>query len=331
MRKGLLLFAALLLTVALLPGCKAGREKSKDSSKVLAIVNGEKITENDLQTELAGRPDSFRRIVDSPEGRKMFITRLVERKLLMQTAEKEGLGKSADIEKRVQAYRERLIMEEMRKKITSGAETITDQEMKDYYEQNKSHYNTPEMAHLRKIAVSEKAQADKLLKQLKAAPNKFEELARAESEDLASKMRGGDMGYVQRAPMVGEKGASHPLMGGNTLPPEIADQVFAMQKNEVSPVYKIEDKYVIFQMVEHRPAKEQTFEEVKEQVKRALEFQKTQLKWKEYLEGLKKQAKIEIMGETQTSGSLQPPQTSTVPEAPPISQPPDSPGAEPPK
>jgi len=326
MRKGLVLLVALLLAGALLQGCKAVKEKAKDNSKVLAIVNGEKITENDLQAELAGRPDSFRKIVESPEGRKMFVNRLVERKLLMQTAEKEEIAKNPEIERKVQVYRERLLMEELRKKITSSPENITDQDLQAYYEQNKSQYNFPEMAHLRKIAVSGKSKADQLLKQLKAAPNKFEELAKAESEDLASKMRGGDIGYVQRASLVSQKGGSYPLMTGNNLPPEIADKVFALGKNEISKVYQLEGKYVIFQMVDHRPAKEQTFDEAKEQIKRTLEFERTQAKWKEYLDGLKKQAKIEIMGEEQAPQNPQTPQNSPMPQPP---QPPVPPGAEP--
>jgi peptidyl-prolyl cis-trans isomerase C len=286
----------LAAVLVLFPGCN-GKEKSEDNSKVLAMVNGEKITQADFDAELAGKPDNFRRMVENPEGKKMMLNRLIERKLIMQTAEKEGVSNSPDIQKRVDAFKERVIMEEMRKKLTV-AQPANDQDLQAYYDQHKDQYNMPEMAHLRKISVSDKSKADQIAKQLKAAPTKFEELARENSEDQMSKMRGGDVGFVLRAPMISPEHGGHPLpaMTGNTLPPELADRVFPLKKDQVSQVFEIEGKYVIFQMIDLRPAQTKTLDDVKDQIKRTMEFEKTQEKWKEYIDGLKKQAKIEIVG-----------------------------------
>ena len=87
-----------------------------------------------------------------------------------------------------------------------------------------------------------------------------------------------------------------PMMGGNSLAPDIADRVFPLKKDQISQVFNLDGKYSIFQMVDLRPAQTKTMDEVKEQIKRTLEFEKSQSKWKDYLDGLKKQAKIEIVG-----------------------------------
>jgi len=319
MKKGFVLLFAVVFALVLFQGCKG--KGPADSSKVLAVVNGEKITESDLQAEIEGKPDNFKKMIENPEGKRMFVNRLVERKLLMQEAEKEGIADSPEVQKRLEAYKERLVMEQLRKKVSAAPKELTDQDLEAYYNQNKSQYSNPEMARLRKIVVADKAAADKVLRELKQPGARFEDMARRYSEDPTSKNRGGDIGFVTKDGPASRTGKGLSIALGNALPPEVSARVFALKKDEVSPAFNIEGKFVIFQMVEHRPAQDKTFEQVKEQIKRSMEFEGSQTQWKAYLEGLKKNAKIELKGELAkpaTPALPKPPQSPPAPMSTPL-------------
>ena len=332
-----MLLIILASAAVLISGCKGMNKEQKpaDSSKVLATVNGEKITEADINAELAGKPDSYLKAVNSPEGRKMLLDRMVERKLLMQTAKKEGIAESPDIEKKLQAYKERLVIEELRKKIIAAPGQSTDQQALDYYNAHKEQYNTPEMARVRRIMVSDKAAADKIYKELKAAPAKFEEIAKLSSEDEFTKSRGGDMGFAMKTSdaQARMRTADPSSLQRNTVPDEIAVKVFAMKKDELSPVFPYQGKFYIYQLLENRPGVEKSFDEVKDQVKRVMDYEGTQNKWKEYIDGLKKTATIQITGSSEagTSRAVEAPRTQMPPQQPPMAAPKEPPREAPPQ
>jgi len=310
MKKRMLMLMAAMALLVSVAACKPPKEEgSPESKKVLVSVDGEKITEADLQAELQGKPDFFQKMASSPEGRKQLVSRMVERKLLMANAKKEGVESSSEIEAKVKSYRERLIMEEMRKKISGTPMVATDDQINAYYNEHKTQYTTPETVRLRKIVVNDKAVADKVYKEAKASPNKFEDLAKKYSEDPGTKDRGGEMGFVTQ----------------NSLPPEVGEKVFSLKPNEISPVLEVNTqappapnpmapptppsattgKYQIFQLLEKKDAEVRNLDQVKDQIKRILEFQTTQNKWKDYLDGLKKQAKIEYVDKS-LEGPIEP-------------------------
>lgn len=301
----------LIAASMIISGCKGAKQDKapEGSSKVLATVNGENITEADLQVELAGKPDNFLKIATTPEGKKMLTERMIERKLLMQTAKKEGIAENPEIEKRLNAYKDRLIIEELRKKIMASPAPATDQQIEAYYNEHKSQYSTPEMARVRRIIMGDKESADKIYKELKAAPGKFEEIAKQSSQDELTKNRGGDMGFAMKSSdaQARMRSADPGSLQKNSIPDELASKVFGMKKDEVSPVMEYQGKYYIFQFLEKRPGEDKSFDQVKEQIKRTMEYEGTQSKWKEYVEGLKRNAQITMtdQGEPGTSNPIE--------------------------
>jgi peptidyl-prolyl cis-trans isomerase C len=330
----LIILAVMAVLVTGCPGQKK-TEKPADNSKVLATVNGDKITEADFQAELAGKPESYQKMASTPEGKKMMLDRLVERRLLMQTAKKEGVTENPEIEKRLQAYKERLVIEELRKKVVPAPGQMNDQQLLDYYNQNKSRYNLPEMVRVRRIVVSDKNTADKLYKEVKATPAKFEEIAKQSSEDEVTKSRGGDMGFVMKSSDAESRmrGIDAASLQRNTLPDEIAVKVFAMNKDEISPVLPLGVKFFIYQVVEKRAAEEKSFEQVKDQISRLMEYEGTQNKWKDYIDGLKKTATIQYSEGMEVGSSKAPTQPAqpAQPSQPPMEAPKEAPKEPPPQ
>jgi peptidyl-prolyl cis-trans isomerase D len=91
---------------------------------------------------------------------------------------------------------------------------VSDEEIKKFYLENQSRYQTPEERRASHILIPAaaaaspddkaraKAQAEDLLKQVKANPKKFGELAAKFSKDPGSAEKGGDLGFFGRGLMV---------------------------------------------------------------------------------------------------------------------------------
>jgi peptidyl-prolyl cis-trans isomerase D len=149
------------------------------------------------------------------------------------------------------------------------AETIqvSDAQIQDYYNTHKDDYRKPERVRARHILLSTankpkdevpkiKAQAEALLKQIKAGGD-FAELAKKNSQDPSSAVKGGDLDWVSRGQMV----------------KPFEDAVFTLKPNEISNVVTTEYGFHIIQVQETQPAHLQTLDEVKPAIIVALKNQ----------------------------------------------------------
>ena len=143
-------------------------------------------------------------------------------------------------------------------KMAAKGVTITDQEIKDYYEQNKESMGEQEELKARHILVKDEAKAKDLFAKLKANINDFEKLAKENSEDPGSKENGGMLEPFGKGVMV----------------PEFEKAAFAAKVNDLVGPVKSEFGYHIIQVLEHKEAKVPTLEEVKEKITKTLEQQK---------------------------------------------------------
>jgi EpsD family peptidyl-prolyl cis-trans isomerase len=289
MKRIIILFVALFALGFLLEGCK--KEKVKEDEKpegkgpeILALVNGEEITDLDLDAEVAlmHGPHGDMPHMDmmmSPRHRKDILERVIEKKLVEQAAEKEGLTGSPEIEARVELYKNQLLLDELRKKILSAEVQVTEQEMKEFYEKHTDMFGRPRMIRARQIVTKDREKAEKVLSELQADPSRFEDLAREYSEDTRTKDRGGDMGNVQR----------------HMYPPELDDALFALEEAEISEVIDMHGRFYILEVYEKEKPEEDAFEKYKDQIRRRVEGTKKHQVWVDYMKGLKDQAQIEYM------------------------------------
>ena len=165
----------------------------------------------------------------------------------------------------------------------------SDAEAKDFYEKNPDKFKQEEMVRASHILirVDEKADAatkakakakiDSILKQAKSGQD-FAKLAQEFSQD-GSAAQGGDLGAFPRAQMV----------------PPFSDAAFALKVGEVSGVVTTQFGYHIIKKTEHKPARQIPIEEASGQIKQFLESQKKQQHADDFIAGLKKKSKIEIL------------------------------------
>lgn len=138
---------------------------------------------------------------------------------------------------------------------------VTEGEVLQAYNQSKdSRFRTPERLHIRHIllktadkkpeeATAIENKAKDLLKQIKGGAD-FAELAKKNSEDPGSAVKGGDLDFISR---------------GQTVK-NFENTAFALKPNEISGVIKTEYGFHILQLLEKQEARLRPFEEVKAQL-----------------------------------------------------------------
>lgn len=313
-------------TVANLPAVE-----KKEPPKVLVRVNGGKIDELDLlgmvNTLIPGA-SVHGSVADKKqkEIKKKAFELLITSELLFQESKKQGIKiKNWEIEKEITELKKRLkknkttledtlkknrlTMVELEREIeknlavskindiknkeakAKAAEKMTAAYLEEHYKNNKEKFIQPESTRIREILIRAdpsggakvwevaRARSEEILKDIKAGKD-FAKLAKEFSQDIYTS-KGGDMGF-------GHKGS---------IIPEIEMVAEKLKVGEVAgPIWSIYG-YHIIKLEERAPAIQRTFDEVKKNLKierEEAEFKKIKIQW---VEGLKKDAKIEYLNE----------------------------------
>ena len=144
------------------------------------------------------------------------------------------------------------ILEEAKSQVS-----ISDEELLEYYNENKESFVEPEQVHARHILVETEEEANKLLLLLKEGLTDFAELAKEKSIG-PSAPSGGDLGFFARGQMV----------------KEFEDAAFSLEPGEISDVVQTQFGYHIIKCEEKKEEHSPTFEEAKERISNILRSQR---------------------------------------------------------
>lgn len=136
---------------------------------------------------------------------------------------------------------------------------------------------------------SKKEKADKLLAEAKKDPSQFAKLAKENSDDTTTAVKGGDLGFFAAQEMV----------------PEFSKAAFAMKPNTISNVVKTNFGYHIIMVTDRMAAGQQPYEKVKNDIKGFLENQKQLEAIDQLVESLKKNATIEYVNKEYDPAEIQ--------------------------
>ena len=314
--------AAILIFVLLsLPAMAA--DKNPAGGKA-AVINGVGITQAHFDKELKVHLDRVSRQgqqinEEQTEAlKKDVLEGLIEREVLYQESQKAGIkvdeqkvnDQMAGIKKRFLNEEEfkkalasmGLTEEEVRTQIQRGLAirglidqkvangiVVTDQETKTFYDDNPQFFKQPEQVKASHILIKVEPTADDATK---AADRKkiedirkklteggdFAELAKENSEG-PSAPKGGDLGYFRRGQMV----------------KPFEDAAFSMKVNEVSGLVETRFGYHLIKAYDKKPEQTIPYAEVKDRIAQRLKAEKVEKAAKEYVDNLKKDAKIEKM------------------------------------
>ena len=178
-------------------------------------------------------------------------------------------SESADIEYIV------LDIESLRQSIS-----LNEQDLKSYYEQNLQRLSSKEERRASHILITAakdspeaekkiaRAKAEELLKLVKAKPASFADVARKNSQDPGSAVKGGDLDFFGRGAMV----------------KAFEDAAFSMKKSDISDLVESEFGYHIIQLTDIKAAKAQSFESLRPSLEADLKKQQAQRKYAELAE-----------------------------------------------
>ncbi len=184
---------------------------------------------------------------------------------------------------RDQLERLRLVSQEVKSKIQVG-----DQEIRDYYEVNKSLFAEEESFRARhifikipkdatQIALNALAAKVEAIKKESQGPVDFAAVAGKYTEDATAK-DGGSLGVFKKGDMQGE----------------FVQLLERLKPGEVSGIIKTSSGFHIIKLEERIPGRAKSFEEVKQDIEDRLYKKKSDERFKQWLAEMKKEATIEI-------------------------------------
>jgi len=300
-------------------------EESANSPKdYAASVNGVKIEKNQVDQKLdlikkrysdMGTPIAEDQLA---KMREKLVTSLVEQELLYQESKAQGISvDQATVASDFENFKKQFKSEEEYKKQMSDLNysedmlksqiektkaiqqlleknviptiTVSDEELKVYYDSHPDEFKHAERARARHILVkvdanaseADKAAARKKIESIQEQLKKGGDFAKlaTENSDCPSGKNGGDLGFFTRGQMV----------------KPFEDAAFSLKPGKVSDIVETQFGYHIIKLEEIQPASTQKFEEVKEGIQKQLKSGKTRDALVAYVESLKKKGNVEIV------------------------------------
>ena len=217
---------------------------------VVARVGGDEIHASELSDAAASLPDELRSM-PAPMLYPMLLDQLVDRRIIVQSAKKQGLDADPAVRKQVEratdsALQNALLTREI-------GPSLTDEAIKARYDRDFAGKPGEEEVRARHILVEDEATAKKIIADLKGGAD-FAELAKANSKDPGA-ASGGDLGFFKKTDML----------------PEFADAAFALQPGKITetPV-KTRFGWHVIRLEERRAAPPPTLEQVQADIRQSL-------------------------------------------------------------
>ncbi|MFC5462878.1 peptidylprolyl isomerase [Massilia niabensis] len=235
----------------------------------VATVNGKAIPASRVD-QMVKQVVAQGRATDSPQLREMIKKELVGREVLIQEADKQGVGNRADVKAQIDNARQSIIINAMLADYVKK-NPVKDAEVKAEYDKAKA--GAPDKEYrARHILVEKEEDAKAIIAKLKGGA-KFEELAK-QSKDPGSAANGGDLGWTDPTRFV----------------PEFSKAMVALQKGGITetPV-KTQYGFHVIRLEETRPVQIPPLDQVKQQVSEQIQ----QRKLAEYRDSLMKKAKVQ--------------------------------------
>jgi peptidyl-prolyl cis-trans isomerase C len=221
-----------------------------DPNKVLATVNGVKLTQGEVDQASSDLDPQFSRLPDD-QRRLAALAALVDIKVLAGAAKTEKLDESADFKQRIEFLKDRALHNEYFQ--TAIVDKISDADVRARYDKEIAAMPAKNEVRARHILVKTEDEAKAIIKKLEGGA-KFEDLAKESSTD-GSASQGGDLGYFGEGMMV----------------PEFEKAAFALEVGGYTkePV-KSQFGYHIIKLEDKRQQQPPAFDEVKDQVRSIL-------------------------------------------------------------
>jgi peptidyl-prolyl cis-trans isomerase C len=269
-------------------GPAAPRQSAEELRAPLAKIDDLTITLGELQERINRQSPYIRARYTSLEQKKEFLDSLIRFEVLAKEALRRGLDKDPEVVRTMkQVMIQKLMRDEFDVKIT--ADTVTDAEMKAYYDANLAEYVKPEEVRVSAIITKNRAQGDRVALEARGEAGKtnkgFRDLVNRYSQDEDSKLRGGDLRYFSAGAATTKE-----------LPAPVVKAAFALlNPGDVSgSIDAGNGTWYVLKQTGRRRSMTKGFDDAKPAIRNKLFRDKRLAAQKDFVDGLKAAAKIEI-------------------------------------
>ena len=243
-------------------------------NKVLAVVNGQNITQYDVDMMLQSLGPQQAMQFQSEEGKQRILDELINQKLILADAKEKNMESEAGFIDELNTVKDNILTQYAIRKVLNSI-SVNDNEIKEFYDNNMQYYQKGESVKASHILVDDEQTATDILGKIENGMT-FEEAAKEYSK-CPSKEKGGDLGNFERGRMV----------------KEFEDAAFDLSEGEMSGPVKTDFGYHIIKTVSKNEASTMSFEEARGQIANQLMGSKQNSAYVELTTNLAKKYDIE--------------------------------------
>ncbi|MBN1282618.1 MAG: peptidyl-prolyl cis-trans isomerase [Proteobacteria bacterium] len=272
---------------------------SSQGDRVVARVNGAKITADDLRSEMKIESTIYDRDILTTQAnleafRRRALDRLIQEEVMLVRAEGLGIRPPKDIpetrgveakalKKRGiepgrwrEAQKRRSVIRELIEKEVVAQIPVEESAVSSYYAKNAQEFRSGVSYHAQQILVDTRELADEIRGKI-AKGEEFAGLAKKHSQSPDG-ARGGDLGYFDAA----------------AYPEVFAETCSTLKPGEVSGVIASPYGFQIFKLIDTRPARHRSLEEASESIRRLMREQRAPEFYVPWIENLMAGAAVEV-------------------------------------
>ena len=170
--------------------------------KVLAVVGGHEITDKEVDAFIKSLPREQQAYASNPQFRAQCQEQLEALYSFAKYGEDLKLDETEEYKSVMENARKDILARLAMKQLFDSVK-VTDEEVKDYYEANKSQFKKGATVHAKHILTDSEEKCNQILESIVSGEKVFEDAAK-EFSTCPSGQRGGDLGEFGKGQMVKE-------------------------------------------------------------------------------------------------------------------------------
>jgi len=238
---------------------ESARPAPADTSPVLVRVGDQSITADDVRRRLEEIPESARQNFLKPEGRQQLLARMVEERVWLILAQRNGVADRPQVQRQLEQQRRDLLIRTYLNEAMAGQPAPADSEARAYYEAHATEFRTPASVSLRHIQLPTEARARQVLKLARSGQD-WAKLVQKFSADTLTRAKGGALGSVTRDGLF-------PALGRQ---PALAESAFALGAGAIGGPFRTDRGWHVLKVDEVRPEGVRPYEVVRSLILRQL-------------------------------------------------------------
>ena len=179
------------------PAARGARPAARPADTVLARVGGERITRADVQRRLDELPDPYRANYSTPDGRQQFLDRMVEERVWLLGARKQGVDRRPELRRQLEQAERDLLIRTYVNELMAANPAPADSEARAFYDAHLTDYRTPATVTMNHILLKSESEARRM-KQWAKGREDWKKLVTRYSADTVTRANGGALGTVTR-------------------------------------------------------------------------------------------------------------------------------------